>query len=254
MRNRLKFKLSKTKNFGALRVLYDKRLAENFRKDSGLIYVVKSIGWPFLSLRNYWLVDGFIEREIGKLIKKYLNRDSVFLEVGCGDMGLKRYLPKDAYYNAFDISLSEFFLMKASRDRKRINIALCSAEEIPLASNTASLIVSTEVLEHIRNIDKAMKEIRRVLKKDGFFIVSIPNNYCHKYRIKGPHEDHINNWTFEGFRKYVESAGFKTVESFMRGYWIPISPWLTPTSYQLPIASKKEYFNTNFFYVFQKSA
>ena len=50
---------------------------------------LKRLLWPLVKLRADLLTDGFIEREIGRLIKKYLAADSVFLEIGCGDMSVR---------------------------------------------------------------------------------------------------------------------------------------------------------------------
>jgi ubiquinone/menaquinone biosynthesis C-methylase UbiE len=197
------------------------------------------------------MIDGFIEWEIGKLIKNNLQEDSVFLEIGCGDMSLRRYIPSNFWYNALDLELSEFHIVKAMKSQSKVNIILASATEIPAPANTASLIVSTETLEHIPEIDKAVSEIYRIAMPGSIFICSIPNNNCYKYDKKGPHTGHINSWTYEGFIEYMNSNNFELVDGFMKGKWIPFPLWMTKTSYQLPISSKSEYHNTNFFYVFK---
>ena len=100
-------------------------------------------------------------------------------------------------------------------------------------------------------IDTAVNEIRRTAMPGAVFICSIPNNYCYKYDKKGPHTGHINNWTYDGFIEYMKKNGFELIDGFMKGKWIPFPLWMTKTSYQLPISSKSEYHNTNFFYVFK---
>lgn len=258
--NRLGFKLNQTLKVGDYNVLYDPKLSDQknqiaesgIRRDSKLKGFIKTILWPAFSLRSYLLVDGFIKIEVGKLIKKYIRDDTIFLEVGCGNMSLRRFLPKSLCYSAFDISLSEFQLKRALREGERINIALFSATTIPLDSSTVSLIVSTGVFEHILDIDKALSEIYRVLKPEGILIVRIPNNYCYKYQKKGPHPEHVTNWSFNGFKEYMNQHSFKCLEGYMKGYWIPLPLWLTKISYQLPIVSKEEFYNTDFFFVFQK--
>ncbi len=44
---------------------------------------IKQLIWPFWNAYQYLLVDGFIERAMGRLIEKYLTADAVMLEVGC---------------------------------------------------------------------------------------------------------------------------------------------------------------------------
>jgi len=221
------------------------------RFDSKTKIFWKSILYPILNIHNYFLVDGFIEYYIGKLIKKYISDDTSFLEIGCGDMGLRRFLPKSVLYNALDLELSEFQIRKNCLKKNKINIVLASAADIPVSSDVASLIVSTETFEHIPEINKAIDEIYRVAKPNAIVICSIPNNYCYKYNKKGPHAGHVNNWTYDGFVQFMKSHNFDLVQSFMKGWWVPFPLWLTKISYQLPFSSTSEYYNTNFFYVFR---
>ena len=212
---------------------------------------IKRILWPLVKFRADWFTDGFIERSVGRLIRKYLTPESVFLEVGCGDMSLRKYLPKTHWYNALDLEISDLHILRVLKRGKKINLALASATDIPAESNVASLIVSTETFEHIPEIDKAIDEIHRVAMPGAVLICSIPNNYCYKYVKKGPHLGHINNWHYDEFIAYMQARGYEFIEGFMKGWWIPLPRWLTKTSWQLPFSSREEYYNTNFFYVFR---
>src|SRR3972149_8259852 len=221
-------------------------------KEAGVVRKVKDLLWPAVSLRNLWLVDGFIENTVGSLIKKYAKKDTVFLDVGCGDLRLKRYLPKKLTYSGLDINFSQVQINREVKKGEKVNLALASAKKIPLADGSRTLAASAEVFEHIPGVEKAIAEVYRILKPGGILVISIPNNYCYKYQKKGAHADHVNNWKFVEFRKFVEDRSFKCLESDLKGYWLPLPLWLTKTSYQLPLKSKKEFYNTNFFYVFKK--
>jgi ubiquinone/menaquinone biosynthesis C-methylase UbiE len=214
----------------------------------------RAIILKYIELRNFFLVDGFIEVEVSKWIKKYAQQNSVIIDIGCGDMSLSKYIPRQLVYNAIDIKLMDFHLSKImkKKDTSALNICLASATNIPLEDNSVTMILSTECFEHIPEINKAIEEIKRISKPGSILICSIPNNYCYKYKKKGPHQDHINNWTFAEFREYIESQGFKYLEGFMKGFWLPFPLWVTQTSIQLPVSHKNEYYNTNFFYVFRK--
>ncbi len=249
MKGKLDFRLNKTLKVKNFTIPYDPQLPNPKNKvfDSAIRRDSK-----LKSIRNYLLVDGFIKREAGKLIKKFLRHNTEFLDIGCGDMSLMRFLPRNFWYNAIDISLSEFHLKRVLNKREKINVALASATSIPLDSTSISLAVSTEVLEHIPDIDKALSELYRILKPGGILIISIPNNYCYKYQKKGPHPDHVNNWTFNEFKEYMINQGFKYLEGYLKGFWIPLKIMPGKASCQLPISSKSEFYNTNFFFVFKK--
>lgn len=216
---------------------------------SELQIIIRIILWPLFKFYSGFLIDGFIERNTGTLIHKYILETTTFIEIGCGDMSLKKYLPKNIFYNALDLEISEFHIRR-NINSKNINIILASATDIPADSNIASMIVSTETFEHIPEIEKAIKEIHRIAKPNAKVICSIPNNFCYKYKRKGAHKGHINNWTYEGFIKFMNLNGFELLEGYMKGFWLPLPLWFTKTSYQLPIASRLEYYNTNFFFVF----
>ena len=47
-------------------------------------------------------------------------------------------------------------------------------QDIPFEDNKFDLIITEDVLEHVWNIDRALKEINRVLKKDGMHIFTVP--------------------------------------------------------------------------------
>lgn len=230
------------------------RQGAGIRRNAPLTLLLKAVLWPLLACRDGLMTDGFIERETGRLIARYLTADSVFLEIGCGDLSLRKYLPEEYWYNALDLELSDFHLLRALGSRRTMNIVVSSATRIPARDRVASLIVATETFEHIPEIESALAEIRRVARPDAVLICSIPNNYCRKYAIRGPHPGHVHAWTFAGFREFMAKQGFACVEGFMKGRWLPLPSWLSRTPWQLPLSPAAERDNTNFFYVFRISA
>lgn len=220
------------------------------RHDNWLKLLMKRVAWYPFYLRNELLTDGFIIRHVGRWVRHMTNPDTIFLDIGCGDMMLNKYLPRSIVYNAFDVSFSEFHLRRML-NKGNVNLAFASATCIPLNCCSVNLIAATEVLEHIDDVDSAIKEIYRVAKRGAILLISIPNNHCHKYQKKGPHPDHCNSWRYDEFVDFICSFGFRLVEGSMKGFWMPLPLKITKTSYQLPITSNKEFYNTNFFFVFE---
>ena len=254
--SKIEWQVDQFETVGQNRICRASELSDGYNQGSGvkrsskLKLGIKRLVWPLLKLRDDLLVDGFIEREIARLIAQYNASDSVFFEVGCGDMSLSKYVDAGQWYNALDLEVSELHIARMLKGNHKINLCLASAAEIPAPDDVASIIVSTETFEHIPEIDRSIDEIHRVAKENAKLICSIPNNYCHKYVRKGPHAGHINDWRFEEFKDYMEDRGFSMIEGFMKGQWVPLPLWLTKTSYQLPVTPKTEYHATNFFYVF----
>jgi ubiquinone/menaquinone biosynthesis C-methylase UbiE len=224
------------------------------RRFSPTVKRMLPVAKPIIGLRSYLLGSGFLYRTIGKWLRANISKNTVFLDVGCGDLELRKQLPKNVAYNGFDISFSEYTLDLAVR-LKSVNVAIASATDIPLKSNQVSVITATEVLEHLPSADeatKALNEVYRVAQSNAVFLVSIPNNFSFKYHAKGQHEDHHNNWTFQGFIDFLDKEKFKLVKSRKIGWWIPFPKYIEQgNSYQIPFESKYEYYNTNFLYMFR---
>jgi len=261
-KDKLKFKLVNFLTFEGKQIPYDPSLSKNFGPliyepdfSSKIIRLLvkgfKPLIYRLVNLRNYLLVNGFIKTSLASLIDKYFKKGSSFLEIGCGDMSMKKYLPPETTYNAFDVRLSRYNLLHNILD-PHTNICLASILKIPLKNESVDLILISEVLYEINNINQAIKEIFRILKKNGQIIVSISNSFCYKYVKKGPHPRAKNFWSYQSFIDLMTQNKLSLVESFQKGFWLPTPLKLTHTSYQLPFTSKQEYYNTNFFYVFRK--
>jgi SAM-dependent methyltransferase len=72
-----------------------------------------------------------------------------------------------------ELGWTESFLNLAKREG--IHLTIANAEEIPFPSRSIDKVILTEVLEHIENDDRAIDEIRRVLRKGGAFLMTTPN-------------------------------------------------------------------------------
>ena len=48
---------------------------------------------------------------------------------------------------------------------------------MPFQNNSFDIILCNHVLEHVEDDKKAIKEINRVMKKDGFSILQVPFYY-----------------------------------------------------------------------------
>jgi len=63
---------------------------------------------------------------------------------------------------------------------------IASAEKIPLNDNSINTVLFTEVIEYIKSPDDALKEIRRILRKDGCLILTSP--FLHPFHADFEHD------------------------------------------------------------------
>lgn len=110
-----------------------------------------------------------------KFIKKYLkDKNSVFLDVGCGNGVVLEELRKKKYKNGYGIDISNLFI-KEAKSRGLRNVYCYKGEKFPFENNFFDLIGSFNVLEHTENPEGFIKEQIIKVKPNGILIVSCPN-------------------------------------------------------------------------------
>jgi len=107
------------------------------------------------------------------------------LELGSGRGELWNYYFANDTLQSYemDITLSDFSdgmvdYLQHSYLGKRISIKKIDILDIPFEKNTFDLIIANSMLYHVKDIDLALSEVKRVLKKDGLF-------YCATFGING---------------------------------------------------------------------
>jgi len=113
-----------------------------------------------------------LEKERLKCILRFLNlgRNDVILDLGCGSGKL---FEKVNTNRVIGIDISDYLLNKAKTRIKYILKA--EGDSLPFKNGSFNKIICSEVIEHLLNPEIVLKEARRVLKKNGILIVTIPN-------------------------------------------------------------------------------
>ena len=108
---------------------------------------------------------------IEAMIRQYLKKDLTLVDVGCG-RGLETVI---AYKDAVNVSIG-VDVSVAIKDNNTVDFRVRgSAEMIPLASNSVDLVISQELIEHLKNPEDFFAEAARILKPGGHFILATPN-------------------------------------------------------------------------------
>ncbi len=106
------------------------------------------------------------------------------LEAGCGlGQYAVRLLEDSPHVYAFDIELER---VQAARQRVPC-IHVAATERLPYPANTFDLILSHEVLEHVRDDRASLAEMIRVLRPGGRAVIFCPNRWY-------PFETHGHYW------------------------------------------------------------
>lgn len=159
-------------------------------------------------LINKWITkqDSFI-----KAIERIPNiKNLKILELGSGRGFLTKYL-KD---KGLDIMGSDFnkFNLKLAKKINNINLDYINALNINYPDNTFDMVISTELIEHLPDVNKHIKEIKRILKLGGYYCFSTPNVYLEKIynSLTNKKNDpfHISSQSFQSIKKIFKSYGF----------------------------------------------
>lgn len=109
-----------------------------------------------------------------KLIKKYSNTEGTMLDVGCGiGFFLNEVKARYPVMKRYGVDYSKYNLKKA---RTVGVVKRCDLNEsIPFKDNFFDLVYIGEVIEHVVDPDKVLRESSRVLKKGGKILITTPN-------------------------------------------------------------------------------
>ena len=104
------------------------------------------------------------------------NKFENYLDLGCGK-GYNTKAFSNISKNIFGLDPIKEDLEVAKKNNPGGKFIFGDATKLPFESNYFDAISSFSVLEHISNLDLALDEINRVLKKDGTLILQQPNRY-----------------------------------------------------------------------------
>lgn len=145
-----------------------------------------------------WLIHGIVDMCIKKAIKSYAK--GKMLDVGCGTKPYKKIAKP---YVAEHIGLDH---EKTTHNKANIDI-FAEADSIPLPVNSFNTILATSILEHVEELDKVISEMNRLLKSEGYCIITTPF-------LWHLHEEPIDfyRYTKYGLKYLFEKNGFEIVE------------------------------------------
>lgn len=118
--------------------------------------------WWFVSRRE--LVDALV-RQLP------LSPKAIVVDVGCGTGATAAQLQKYGMVIGVDISP---LALSWSRQRGLNNLLLAAAERLPIAHESADVVVATDILEHLDDDVAVLKEFYRTLKPGGYVVVTVP--------------------------------------------------------------------------------
>lgn len=120
-----------------------------------------------------------------ELFANYIKDGDKVADLGCGNGRFYKFLKEERNTNYVGIDNSEKLLEKAQVKNPDAKFITGDLTQIPLKDASMDVCAAIASLHHIPSTKlrtKAIKEIHRVLKKDGIFIVTVWNLFQKKYK------------------------------------------------------------------------
>jgi SAM-dependent methyltransferase len=142
-----------------------------------------------------WLVMRGMAREIRALAAKLGKPGAVVIDYGCGNM---------PYRPLFEAAGCRYL---GADFEGTPDIAIAPDGRIDVADASADLVVSFQVLEHVRDLGAYFAEARRVLKPGGRLVLSTHGTWLYHAHP----EDH-RRWTRQGLVAEINGFGFEVTD------------------------------------------
>ena len=166
-----------------------------------------------------------------RLLERYLQTESVFLEIGAGDCALALAIA-DRVQRAYAIDVSTEITAAVPR-RENLSVIITDGVSIPVPPASATLAYSNQVLEHLHPDDALdqMRQIYTALSPGGRYVCVTPN------RLTGPHDIskyfdtsatgfHLREYTATELAHLMRSAGFESAQMWTTRRGISVRlPW-----------------------------
>lgn len=166
-----------------------------------------------------------------KSLKQFFPKHKDILDLGCGNGEITKLLSKENKVIGADVSEEA---IENCRAKGLTCVLIDFQERLPYKNDSFDFVFLLETLEHVFDTESLLKEIKRILKKDGTFIISVPNvgqlsnrirfffdmelNYV-EVKIQA---GHIRFFTKNSIEKLLTDSGFKINKILSPYVFIPV--------------------------------
>ena len=150
-----------------------------------------------------------------------LKEGNLCIDLGCGGGYISAEIAKRSGCKVVGFDVSEVAINCAKKNNVSNNneFYVASVENLPLPDICADVVLCVGVLEHIKNLDKALGEILRILKPHGKIIIITSNWFSCMYfdrllkqLVAKWKYGYQKNWTPRGLRKKLQSHGINIID------------------------------------------
>lgn len=150
---------------------------------------------PSIFSRLHWHLT-CLKRQTQRVCEKFLEEKNELrlIDFGCGN---------SPYRQIFEPYVEEYLGADLAGNEKA-DLTITECGKIQCGDHLADIVLSAQVLEHVFDPQIYLTECRRVLRKDGFLILSTHGTW--KFH---PDPNDFWRWTSQGLKKTIQDHGFE---------------------------------------------
>lgn len=155
----------------------------------------------------------YFDRKVN-LIKKYTKKRKA-LDIGCGH-GFFLEVAKKRGLEVTGIDISGYAVEYAKKHGQKA--LLTDIYKAGFKDNSFDVATAFQLIEHIPNLVRFMKEVKRILQPGGFVFLTTPNYAGYLRRLMGRnwfsyrHQEHLFFFSPKSMKYLLEKAGFTSVK------------------------------------------
>lgn len=111
------------------------------------------------------IILGMIERQ----------RNGKVLDIGCGDGKISSLIRESTGMDVHGVDISETAVERANKRGIKAKPMDVDKGNLPFSNGSFDAVFCGDLIEHIYDTEKLLDDIRRVLKGDGYVVLSTPN-------------------------------------------------------------------------------
>jgi SAM-dependent methyltransferase len=182
----------------------------------GIMNDVEDKHWWFVGRRA--ILESFLQKVIEK--SKIKNQKSKILDVGCGTGANLEMLAQFGESEGVDVSDDALEFCRA----KGLKVHKGLAEKLPFEDESFDVVTALDVVEHLDDDVAGLKEMHRVLKKDGRTLIFVPA-FMWLWGVQDDISNHRIRYTKKQIVERLQKAGFE-IERATYANWTFFAPIL----------------------------
>lgn len=156
--------------------------------------------------------------------KRFKDKNIRIVDIGCSTGSLLTYLrDKSGFTDLMGIDLN-LMAIEFARKKRKLHVEVADITEISDRSQY-DLVLNTENIEHVNNLDAYIENIGRVIKPEGYLLISTPHNDIRALklvRLLADHfcaPNHINYFNENTIDLFLKSHGFQIESLYVEKTW-----------------------------------